>query len=387
MLILRNQGTENISTMASENRLKNILPSIRYKKIKQRKKPGAAPGTVEHIGERYLDKIQIAVHDYDEEQIQNISIDNIQKVQPFLETSSQTWIKISGLHNIEKLKSIWNFFGLHPLIQEDIVNTFQQPKVDFYDNCLFFVLPMFTYSKGKHRIQTEQISFVLGKNYVISFQETDKTYFKPILDRLSVEGSRIRKLGADYLTYALIDAVVDYYFNIIDNIAEEMENLEDELLKDPDENLLNQIHKIRRETIFFRKSIRPLRDALNAIIRDDSRYISDHTKLYLRDVYDHLIQIIDNIENYRDMVLGLHDMYMSQVSNRMNEVMQVLTIIATIFIPLTFIAGIYGMNFNPETSPYNMPELNWYWGYPASLAVMGIVAIIMIIYFKQKDWF
>lgn len=364
-----------------------MLQHRRNKKSKRRKEPGAAPGTVEHIGERHMEEIQITVHDYDEEQIQEIAIDKIQKVKPYLATTSKTWIKVSGLHDIEKLKSIWNFFDLHPLIQEDIVNTSQRPKVDFYDNCLFFVLPMLTYSDENRQIQREQISLVLGPNYVLSFQETGIEHFKPIMDRLSVKGSRIRKLDADYLTYTLIDAVVDHYFNIIDNIAEEMGRLEDELLKDPDEDLLNQIHKIRREIILFRKSIRPLRDALNSLIRDESKFISENTKLYLRDVYDHLIQVTDNIENYRDMVLGLHDIYMSQVSNKMNEVMKVLTIIATIFIPLTFIAGVYGMNFNPETSPYNMPELSWYWGYPASLAVMAIVALVMIIYFKKKDWF
>lgn len=363
-----------------------MLPSVHLRK-KRRKKPGTAPGTIEHIGERHLDEINITVYDYDEEQLQEISIDEIQKVQPYLNDPSKTWIKVNGLHDTEKLKSIWNFFDLHPLIQEDIVNTSQRPKVESYDNCIFFVLRMLTYSAEERSMKAEQVSIVLGQNFVMSFQETDQDYFKPILDRLAAKGSRIRKLDTDYLTYALIDAVVDHYYNIIEHLAEEIETLEDDLLEDPEDHLLGQIHKIRREIIFFRKSVWPLRDAINTAIRDDSTFIEDNTKIYLRDVYDHMIQVIDNIENHRDMILGLHDMYMSFVSNKMNEVMKVLTIIATIFIPLTFVAGIYGMNFNPDTSPYNMPELSWYWGYPASLGVMAVIAIIMIMYFKRKGWF
>lgn len=364
-----------------------MLPSIRLRKSHHRKQPGAAPGTVQHIGERHMDEIKITVHDFDEDHLQEIPIDKIQKVQPYLDDPSKTWIRVRGLHDTEKLKSIWSFFDLHPLIQEDIVHTAQRPKVERYENCIFFVLRMLTHSEEEQTIKAEQISIVLGRNYVMSFQETDTDYFKPILNRLSVEGSRIRKNKTDYLTYTLIDTVVDHYYSIIEHIAYDIEKLEDELLDNPEDHLLKHIHKIRREVIYFRKSVWPLRDAINTAIRDESEFIADGTKIYLRDVYDHMIQVIDNIENYRDMILGLHDMYMSHVSNRMNEVMKVLTIIATIFIPLTFIAGIYGMNFNPESSPLNMPELNWYWGYPASLAVMAAVAVVMIFYFKRKGWF
>lgn len=364
-----------------------MLPSIRLGQILHRKKPGSAPGTIEHIGERLMEEIKITIHDYDEDHLEEISIDEIKNVQPYLDAPTKTWIKVCGLHDVEKLKSIWNYFELHPLIQEDIVHTAQRPKVETYENCIFFVLRMLSYSEEEQNIRAEQISIVLGKNYVMSFQETDTDYFKPILDRLSVKDSRIRTQKADYLTYALIDTIVDHYFSIIEYIAEGIEKLEDELLDDPEDDLLRQIHKTRREVIFFRKSVWPLRDAINTAIRDESKFIADSTKIYLRDVYDHMIQVIDNIENYRDMVLGLHDMYMSHVSNKLNEVMKVLTIIATIFIPLTFIAGIYGMNFNPESSPVNMPELNWYWGYPATLGVMAIIAVIMVFYFKRKGWF
>lgn len=372
--------------MASKNRFKHKLPNIRLRKFQHRKKAGSAPGTVEHIGERHLDEIRITVYDYDEESLQEISIDQVQKAKPYLDAPSKTWLKVRGLHDIEKLKSIWNFFGLHPLIQEDIVNTSQRPKVEIYDNCIFFVLRLLSYSKEKG-MQTEQISIVLGENFVLSFQETAEEHFSPVMKRLAVSGSRIRKKKTDYLTYALIDTVVDYYFNVIGYISDDISDTEDELLEKTEDHILQKIHKLRREVIYFRKSVWPLRDAINSVIRDDQKFIAKDTRIFLRDVYDHIVQVIDNIENYRDMITGMHDMYMSQVSNRMNEVMKVLTIIATIFIPLTFIAGIYGMNFNQETSPFNMPELSWYWGYPASLGLMLIIALVMVVFFKKKGWF
>lgn len=373
--------------MSAKKRFRKVLPKLRLRNNKrQTKKPGSAPGTVEHIGKRHLDEIQITIHDYSEEDIQKVAIDAIQEVQLFVDTPSRTWIKVYGLHDTNKLKSICNYFDLHPLIQEDIVNTSQRPKVELYDNCAFFVLKMLTFSEEEQSLKSEQISIILGPDYVLSFQETDNDYFKPVLERLFVKGTRLRLRSVDYLTYALIDTVVDHYFNIIDSIAVEVEKVEESLLDNPDEQALQYIHKLRREIIFFRKSVGPLRDAINSAIRDESAFITENTKIYLRDVYDHIIQVIDNVENYRDIILGLHDLYMSYVSNKMNEVMKVLTIIATIFIPLTFIAGIYGMNFNTEISPYNMPELNWYWGYPTFWAAILLISIVMIFFFKRKGW-
>lgn len=353
----------------------------------QSRKPGSAPGTVEYIGNQKVEEVHIALHDYDEAHFDQISITNIEESLPYLEEKgSKTWIHINGLHDTDKLKTVWSYFDLHPLIQEDIVHTGQRPKVELYENCIFFVLRMFSYSENKKVLHSEQISIVLGPDYVLSFQETDSNHFKPILDRLAIKSGRIRSQPVDYLTYALIDTVVDHYFNIAEQIGDKIEQTEDLLFQDDDENLLHQVHSMRRETAFFRKGIRPMRDALNQVIRDESELISDHTKLFLRDVYDHIIQVTDAVESYRDMVLSLHDLYISNMSNKMNEVMKVLTIIATIFIPLTFIAGIYGMNFNPDVSPYNMPELNLVWGYPASLILMVVIAVIMIFYFKRKGW-
>lgn len=351
-----------------------------------KKKPGAAPGTVVHVGEQRVKDVTITIIDYSEDHVDSLVIASIKDCKPYLENPSKTWIKVEGLHDIEKLKSIWSYFNLHPLIQEDIVNTHQRPKVEQYENCIFVVMRMLQYSEEHQAIDSEQISIILGSNYVLSFQETDRSAFHPVIERLKILKSRIRTLGPDYLAYTLIDNVTDHYFSLLNALGEQLEITEDALMDDPDEDTFQQIHSLRKQVIFTRKSIWPTRDMLNSIIRDDSELINESTKIYLRDVYDHMIQIIDNIENYRDIILGMHDMYMSHVSNRMNEVMKVLTIIATIFIPLTFIAGIYGMNFNTEISPYNMPELSWYYGYPIFLGIMIVVAALMVIYFKRKDW-
>lgn len=372
----------------AKKKKKKLRGLLSKRKAHARKAPGTAPGTVEYTGDQKVDEVSIKVHDYDVDHVEHISISDIEESRPFLENSSKTWINVIGLHDVDKLKSIWSYFDLHPLVQEDIVNTTQRPKVETYDNCIFFVLRMLSFDTESKTLVSEQISVVLGSNYVLSFQETDNNYFQPIFNRLEA-GGRIRTQPTDYLAYALLDTVVDHYFNVIEQIGNEIEEVENILFEDEEANqdLLQKVHHIRREVVFLRKSVWPLRDALNTAIRDDSDFISDHTKLFLRDVYDHMIQVIDSVENYRDMVLSLHDLYMSSMSNRMNEIMKVLTIIATIFIPLTFIAGIYGMNFDPGASPYNMPELSWYWGYPTSIAIMVVIALIMLYYFKRKGWF
>lgn len=362
------------------------LPGILNHRLHTRKKPGSPPGTVQHVGEKRIDELKLTIHDYDESHVDEINIEKVEECGPYLEDSSKTWLQVYGLHDVEKLKTIWSYFDLHPLIQEDIVNTTQRPKAELYENNMFFVLRMLTYSEEAHQLESEQVGIVLGENYVLSFQETDNPFFGPVLERLKYGNIRIRKHGVDYLAYALIDTIVDHYFKVLEALGDRIENLEEELLEDPTQETFQQVHGLRKDLVAFRKSVWPLRDTLNSTIRDDSPFITDNTKIFLRDVYDHMVQIIDNIENYRDMIMGMHDMYMSHVSNKMNEVMKVLTIIATIFIPLTFIAGIYGMNFNPEASPYNMPELQWYWGYPAAMAVMVVVAVLMVFYFKRKGW-
>lgn len=373
--------------IVKKNKFLNHLPKIGRHKGTRAPKIGSAPGTLEHIGKQRVEEVKITIIDYDDDHSKTIEITDIEECRPYLENPSKTWIRVWGLHDVEKLQSIWSYFNLHPLVQEDIINTGQRPKVEEYEDNIFFVLRMLNYTREQPGVlESEQISIVLGKNYVLSFQESATPHFAPIMERLKVVGSRLRRFGPDYLTYALIDTVVDYYFEVLNELGDRLEDAEEELMDSPMEETFHKIHVLRREAIFFRKSVWPLRDTINSVIRDDSQFIHDSIKVYLRDVYDHVVQIIDNIENYRDMIMGMHDMYMSHVSNKMNEVMKVLTIIATIFIPLTFIAGIYGMNFDPEASPYNLPELGWYWGYPAAWGVMIVIAIFMVFYFRRKEW-
>jgi len=245
---------------------------------------------------------------------------------------------------------------------------------------------MLRFDDESQTIISEQVSLVLGPNYVISFQENIGDVFEQIRDRIRNAKGRIRKMGPDYLMYAILDAIVDSYFGILEKLGEKIELMEEKLVSDPTEKTLQQIHNMKREMVFLRKSVWPLRELINGVERSESDLIQDTTGAYLRDVYDHTIQVIDTVESFRDMVSGMLDIYLSSISNRMNAVMKVLTIIATIFIPLTFVAGIYGMNFNPEASPWNMPELNWRWGYPAVWLVMLIMIGIMIYYFKKKKW-
>ncbi|MEX0721954.1 MAG: magnesium/cobalt transporter CorA [Balneolaceae bacterium] len=356
------------------------IPFPSFLKHKQPvKKPGLPPGTLHFVGKQKLDEVTIKLCDYDTEQLGEYDLHKIDDSKPYLDSPSKTWLNICGLHDVDKLKEIWNYFELHPLVQEDIIHTSQRPKIEQYPNHLFFVLRMISVSEGEE-LNVEQVSIVLGKNYVLSFQEDDIPIFEPVLHRLRSAAPRLRKSGPDYLAYALVDTIVDHYFKILEHIGDEIEILEDKILEDFDNSIPERIHALRRKLIFFRKSIWPMRDNLNMLLRDESPFIDEGQKIYFRDVNDHLVQIIDGLENYRDMVIGMLDMYMSQVSNKMNEVMKVLTIIATIFIPLTFIAGVYGMNFE------NMPELKWNWAYPALWVIMITVTAGMIYFFKRKNW-
>jgi magnesium transporter len=364
------------------------VQSFHQRRIK-RKPPGQIPGTAIHTGIQRLDQVLMTVHDFDQDHYEVIPISKIEKSEPYLLNKSKTWIQVRGLHDIDKLRTVWDYFELHPLIQEDIVSTSQRPKVEHYTNSVFAVMRMIKQTRaqnGDYLLQTEQISIVLGENFVLSFQESDEPIFEPVMKRLEMESTRLRRFGPDYLAYSLIDTVVDHYFHALDEIGEALENVEEQILDKPDSDHLQKIHSLRRDLIFFRKSVWSLRDGINSLIRDDIPLVSSDVKVFLRDVYDHIVQVIDSIETNREMIFGLFDIYMSGLSNRMNEVMKVLTIIATIFIPLTFIAGIYGMNFDPEASPYNMPELNWYYGYPLSLFMMILLSGFMVWFFKRKEW-
>ncbi len=266
------------------------------------------------------------------------------------------------------------------------MDTEQRPKIDVFEDYIFISMKLNLYDKNTKLLSIEQISLILGDNFVITFQEKPSEVFRSIYGRLLNSQNRIRRLGADYLAYTLIDAVVDNYFYVIETIGDVIEDIEENVIVNPTPATMHAMHTLKREIIFFRKSVWPLREIINNLQRKISPLISEETEFHFRDVYDHIIQVIDSVETYRDLLAGILDLYVSSISNRMNEIMKVLTIFATIFIPLTFIAGLYGMNFNPAKSPFNMPELNWYFGYPFALGIMAIVAIIMLIFFKKKKW-
>ena len=298
----------------------------------------------------------------------------------FKEKPTVTWINVDGLHEVDIIEKTGAYFGIHPLVLEDILHTGQRPKTEDFGDYIFTVVKMLFYDVQKEEIVAEQMSMILGPRYVISFQETQGDVFDPNRERIRNGKGRIRKAGADYLAYVLIDAIVDQYFVILENLEERIESLEEELITNPIPETLQMIHKLKGLMIFLRKSVWPLRELVNSLERGESSLIAESTGIYLRDVYDHTIEVIETIETFRDMVSGMLDIYLSSVSNRMNEVMKVLTIIATIFIPLTFIVGIYGMNFK------YMPELEWHIGYPVALAVMLLIEAFLLLYFRRKKW-
>lgn len=349
--------------------------------IKERaRKSGLPPGTLVHIGEKSGKDVHITVIDYDEGHLQEIEIKTIEQCFPFKDKSTVTWINIEGLHQSDIIESLGDCFGLHPLVMEDILNTDQRPKVEDYKDYLYIVLKMLHNVKGPE-IVTEQISLILNPNFVISFQEgIEGDVFSPVRERLRGGKGRIRGMGADYLAYSLIDAIVDNYFSILEGIGERIEDIEEEVVTNPQKGTVHSIHELKREMIFLRKAVWPLREVISTLQRGDSPLIKNTTAVYLRDVYDHTIQVIDAIETSRDMLSGMLDIYLSSISNRMNEIMKFLTIIGTIFIPLTFIVGIYGMNFQ------FMPELKWQYGYFAVMVFMFAISIIMLFYFKKKRW-
>lgn len=344
------------------------------------KRPGLSPGTLVHTGERKIDQTLIRMIDYDQENLIEREVKQIEECFKFRDTASVTWINIDGLHDVELIARLGERFKLHPLIQEDIVHTNQRPKVEEYDEHVYIVVKMLQHDKKDNELSVEQFSMIVGPNFVITFQERVGDVFEPIRERLRRGNTRIRNLGPDYLAYALIDAIIDNYFIVLEDLGEILEDLDEEVIDDPTEKTLAAIHQMKKNMVFLRKSIAPVREMLNVLIRDDSSLIEQQTVLYFRDAYDHIIRVNETIESYRDTLASLLDAYRSMVGNRLNEVMKVLTIIATIFIPLTFIAGIYGMNFT------NMPELETSWGYPTVLALMAILALGMLYFFRRRHW-
>jgi magnesium transporter len=347
---------------------------------KRSKKRGLPPGTLIHVGERKVEKTRITVIDYDGDNVFEKEVETVEECFRFRETSTVTWINVDGVHDSEIVEKLGSYFGLHPLILEDIMTTSQRPKMEDLGDAVYIVLNMVEWGSGDPDLVTEQMSLVFGKNFVLSFQERPGDTFDPVRERIRKGKGRIRKMGPDYLAYTLIDAVVDDYFVVLERMGEQIEEIEDELVADPKKATLNEIHAMKREMIFLRKSAWPLREVISRLERAESPLIQKTTGIFFRDVYDHMIQVIDNVETFREMLSGMLDMYLSSVSNRMNEVMKILTIIGTIFIPLTFIAGVYGMNFK------FMPELEWRWGYFLLWGMMLAVGISLLVYFKRKKW-
>lgn len=342
-------------------------------------KVGLPPGTLVHIGKKTTEKIKITVIDYDETHIQEKEVKAIKECIPFKDAPTVTWINIDGIHNLDIIQELGAAFDIHPLTLEDIVHTGQRPKIEDFTDYLFLVLKMFYFDENR-RIRAEQISLLLGPQFVISFQEREGDVFDPVRERIKNGKSHVRKMSSDYLAYALIDAIVDNYFTILEVLGEEIEEIQEELVADPTTEMLQIIQTLKREVIMLRRSVWPLREVVNKLERGESVLIKESTSIYLRDVYDHTIRVMDTIETFRDMLSGMLDIYLSSISNKLNQIMKVLTIIATIFIPLTFITGLYGMNFK------YMPELAWEWGYPVILAIMGCIGIFMLLYFKKEKW-
>jgi len=343
---------------------------------------GTSPGTLTYVGEEVKFDTKIYWTEYN---LENYKVHVFPKLLDFqlkLAPDKTYWLNVDGIHEPKVIEKVGEVFGLHPLVMEDIVNSQQKPKFEYYDDDqLFITFKMIEYNPYTQEIEVEHVSFILGENFLISFQEErSKEIFEPISARLKASAGKTRKNGADYLLYALMDLVVDNYFLILEQISENIERLEDSIINTSKQKSMTEMYSLKRELMLMRKVIFPLREMISNLIREEAPLISPNTVLYLRDVHDHVSQVIESIASYRELVASLMDLYLSQAGNRMNNVMKVLTIISVIFMPLTFIAGIYGMNFD------NIPELHWHNGYYFVWGCMILLVLGMLFYFKKKDW-
>ncbi|MGB3298147.1 MAG: magnesium/cobalt transporter CorA [Phormidesmis sp.] len=352
---------------------------------------GMTPGTL--VIDEDASPTELTLIDYSDRSAIRRKLRSPEEAAEHLDTQSISWIDLQGLGNEDVLNRLGSVFHLHPLVLEDVVNVPQRPKIEYYSDQVLIITRMVmmapTASDEDPHFTSEQLSFVLGKNYLLTVQEElNQDCLDPVRSRIRNNIGRIRYEGADYLAYALLDAVIDAYFPVLEEYGEYIESLEDEVIFNPTRQTVQKIYRIRRELMFLRRSIWPQRNALNQLIRDGSSdLVSPEARVYLQDCYDHVVQVLDIVETYRELTANLMDVYLSSVSNRMNEVMKTLTVISSIFIPLTFIVGVYGMNFDTTVSPWNMPELEAYWGYPTCWAAMGAIALGLSYYFWQKGWF
>ena len=347
---------------------------------KKKKKVGLPPGTLIYTGDKVKEKTKIKITDYNEadfniQEFSDIQIDLTKIEKPF-----NRWIDLYGLAQVKVIEEIGHQFSLHPLVLEDILSPNQRAKLDDYGRYIFVVLKKLSWNQEEDDFEYEQISLILGENYVLSFQERDTGLFNPIYERIQVPKGRVRLMGADYLFYVLIDIIIDNYFVVLEKVGEDMENLEDMLIKNPEPETLQLIYRLKRSSIELRKSIWPIREIMSKLQREQSNLIKDELQIYLRDIYDHIFRISDLLENYREIIFGMLDMYLSSVSNRMNDIMKVLTILSTVFMPISFLAGFYGMNF------LNMPELSQPLAYPILIFMMVLITLVMLYFFKRKKW-
>jgi magnesium transporter len=347
----------------------------------RRSVPGSAPGTL--IVDPNAPKSQIHVTAYGPEKIIEKDVDDVQSVQSMLNQWPVTWIHVAGLGDLSVITRLGEIFNLHRLTLEDVINVHQRPKVEQYKDYCYIVVRAVSDKEG---YASEQVSIFLGRNFVLSFQEQPAKYFDPIAVRIREGKGRIRIAGPDHLAYALIDAIIDGYFPLLERYGELVESLEDAIVAQPAGRHIEKIHELRHGLLLLRRSAWPLREAMTVLYREPILLISDEERIYLRDCYDHMVQIIDLLENYRDVTSGLMEVYLSSIGNRTNEIMKVLTIISAVLLPLTLIAGIYGMNFSSHASSWNMPELEWKWGYPYALGLMVVVAAGFLFYFRMKGW-
>lgn len=350
--------------------------------VRRSSKLGLAPGSIVFTGEQKMTTAKITIIQYQEGELNEFQADGVDAVVEAIKKNSGTvWINIDGLHDVELARSLGKALQLHKLTVEDIVSVGQRPKIEEYDGYVFMILRMFMTEDTKSGVVDEQLSFILRENLLVTFQEVEGDVFNHVRTRIRDGKSSIRSRGADYLLYSLIDSVTDYYFLVLENLGERLEDTETHVLENPHPDVLKEIHQMKREVLFLRRSVYPLREVISRFERLEEPLVRAETRVFIRDLYDHTIQVIESIEVFRDMASGMVDMYMNSISNNMNNVMKVLTIIATIFIPLTFIAGVYGMNFE------HMPELGWRWGYTGVWILMILVAAMMVVYFKRKKWF
>ncbi|MEM1321962.1 MAG: magnesium/cobalt transporter CorA [Bacteroidota bacterium] len=355
------------------------------KKKGNKKKPkivGLPPGSIVFTGNQKVEKVIIHYLVYDSTHFSETTIDNHSQITFKTSDDTQTdWYDIRGLHDINLIETLGRHFDIHPLVLEDIVDIIQRPKLDEYEKGLFITLRALVFDKATLEIKVEQIALYFRKGLLISFQETESDLFLAVRRRIQSGQGRIRDRGSDYLAYALIDNIVDSYYPILDEFEAVIEVLEDKIISDPEENIREQIHHLKKELLVVRKSIAPLREAIGRFAKTEVSFMDEKSKVYIRDLYDHTVQVMDMVESYRDMLNGLQDLYLSEISFKMNQVMQVLTIITSIFVPLSFLTGMYGMNF------VNMPELRFKYGYFILLGVMLAIFVGSIVYFRRRKWF